>query len=146
MRISGGYTMTRNKMAKHALIILALLLMAAAFASAQRKNSRRIQIPPGQSTVVIKGVLRGPNDFTYIVRADKGQTLIATINVEGNGQASLLIEGPDNKRQTNDDGSDASDDFSIIVQKTGDYRIVVFPPDMTERNDVARYTLEVTIR
>ena len=134
------------KNTRQAAILFALLLSTTLCVSAQKKNVRRIQFPPGRDTVTVKGVLRGPNDFTYIVRGEKGQTLIATIMVEGDGQASLLIDGPDKRRQTNEDGSDAGDDFSIILQRTGDYRIVVFPPEMTERKDIARYTLEVSLR
>ena len=138
--------MTLNKTTKRLFILFAMLLITTLCVSAQRKNVKRVQFPPGRSTVVIKDVLRGPNDFTYIVRAKKGQTLIASITVAGDGQASLLIDGPDNKRQTNEDGTDAGDDFSIILQRTGDYRIVVFPPEMTEKKDIARYTLEITLR
>ena len=138
--------MTFKKMAGHAFILFALLLSATLCVSAQKKNVRRIQFPPGRDTVTVKGVLKGPNDFTYIVHGEKGQTLIATIMVEGNGQASLLIDGPGNRRQTNEDGTDAGDDFSIILQRTGDYRIVVFPPEMTERKDIARYSVEISLR
>ena len=138
--------MTVKRTTRHAFILLALLLGTTLSISAQKKNVRRIQFPPGEETVVVKGVLRGPNDFTYIVHGNKGQTLIATIMVEGNGQASILIDGPGNKRQTNEDGTDAGDDISFVLEQTGDYRIVVFPPEMTEKKDIARYKLEVTLR
>lgn len=138
--------MTFKKTTRPAFILLALLVGATLSASAQKKNVQRIQFPTGRTTTVLKGVLRGDNDFTYIVRAKKGQTLLAHLSVAGNGQAGILVKGPDNRNQTNPDGSDAGDDFSIILQRTGDYRIVVFPPEMTEKKDIARYTLEVTIR
>jgi hypothetical protein len=138
--------MTFNKTTRRAFILFALLLGTTLCVEAQRKNVQRVRFPPGRTTTVLKGVLRGDNDFTYIVHAQKGQTLLAHLAVEGNGQAGILIKGPDNRNQTNPDGSDAGDDFSIILQRTGDYRITVFPPDTSDRKDIARYTLEVTIR
>jgi hypothetical protein len=136
--------MTLKKTTRHAFILCALLLGTTLSISAQRKNVQRIQVPPDRTSVVLKGVLRGDADFTYILRAQKGQTLLAHLAV--NGEASLTIKGPNNHSLTNADGSDAGDDFSIILQRTGDYRITVFPPDTVNRKDIARYTLEVTIR
>lgn len=136
--------MTFQKMTRQALILFALVLGATLSAQAQRKNVQRIQFPPGRTTTVLKGALRGDADSTYILRASKGQTLIAHLAV--NGEASLMIKGPNGRSLTNPDGTDAGDDFSIILQRTGDYRIIIFPPDTVDRKDIARYTLEVTIR
>jgi hypothetical protein len=138
--------MTFKKTTRQAFILFALLISTTVCVSAQRKNVQRIQFPPGRTTTVLRGVLRGDADFTYILHAKRGQTLLAHLAVAGNGQAGILIDGPDNRRQTNPDGSDAGDDFSIILQRTGDYRITVFPPETADRKDIARYTLEVTIR
>ncbi|MDT5059643.1 MAG: hypothetical protein QOH63_102 [Acidobacteriota bacterium] len=136
--------MTLKKTTRHAFILFALLLTTTLCASAQRKNVQRIQFPTGRTTTVLKGVLRGDSDFTYILRASKGQTLLAHLVV--NGDASLMAKGPNGRSLTNSDGSDAGNDFSIILQRTGDYRLIVFPPDTADRKDIARYTLEVTIR
>jgi hypothetical protein len=136
--------MTLKKTTRHAFILFALLLGTTICVSAQRKNVQRIQFPPGRTTTVLKGTLRGDNDFTYILRASKGQTLLAHLAV--NGEASLMVKGPNGRSLTNSDGSDAGNDFSIILQRTGDYRLTVFPPDTADRKDIARYTLEVTIR
>ena len=136
--------MTFKKRTRHALILFALLLSTTFCVSAQRGNVRRIQFPPGRTTTVLKGALRGDTEFTYILRAKKGQTLLAHLAV--NGEASLMVKGPNNRSLTNADGSDAGNDFSVILQSTGDYRITVFPPDTADRKDIARYTLEVTIR
>jgi len=138
--------MTYKKRALCATFLFALIFGATVFASAQRKSVQRVQFPAGRTTVVLKGVLKGQADMTYIVRARKGQTLLAHLAVENNCCAGILIKGPDNNNQTNADGTDAGNDFSIILKRTGDYRIVVFPPDTAGRRDIARYTLEVTIR
>lgn len=135
--------MTFKKTTRHAFILFALLLGTTLCISAQR-NVQRIQFPPGRTTTVLKGALKGDAEFTYILRAKRGQTLLAHLAV--NGDASLTIKGPNNRNLTNADGSDAGDDFSVILQSTGDYRITVFPPDTADRKDIARYTLEVTIR
>ena len=138
--------MACKRTSRCALLLFTLLLGSALYASAQRKNVARVQFPPGRTTAILKGVLKGQADMTYVVRARKGQTLLAHLAVENDCCASLMARGPDNRSLTNPDGSDAGEDFSIILQRTGDYRLVVFPPDTADRKDVARYTLEVTIR
>ena len=138
--------MTFTKILRCALVLCALMLSSALCVSAQRKNVQRVQFPQGRTTAVLKGVLRGDSDMTYVVRATKGQTLLAHLAVENDCCASILIKGPDGNNLTNADGSDAGEDFSVVLRRTGDYRIVVFPPDTVDRKDIARYTLEVTIR
>ncbi|HYJ47731.1 MAG TPA: hypothetical protein VEV81_14035 [Pyrinomonadaceae bacterium] len=138
--------MAFKKASRYAPLLLALLLGSTVCASAQRKSVQRIQFPRDRTTAVLKGVLKGDTDMTYVVRARKGQTLIAHLAVENGCCASLMAKGPDNISLTNADGTDAGDDFSVVLKRTGDYRLIVFPPDTADRKDVARYTLEVTIR
>ena len=130
------------------LLTFALLFGPAFDAAAQggRKNSRRIRFPRGQSSRTLKGVLRGKADYTYVLRARSGQTLAAHLAVENDCCAALLVKGPDGLSLTNADGTDAGNDFSIPLTQTGDYRITVFPPDTADRKDIARYTLEVSVR
>ncbi len=123
-------------------VCLFLLLSTAVLAQAVR----RIQFPAGRTTVVLKGTLRGSADVTYLLRAAKGQTLIAHLTVPRNEYASLLINGPAGIRLTNNKGEDASDDYSVTLPRSGNYKLVVFPPDTADRKDVAHYTLEVTVR
>ena len=123
-------------------VCLFLLLSTAVLAQVVR----RIQFPVGRTTVVLKGTLRGKADVTYLLRATKGQTLIAHLTVPQNEYASLLINGPAGIRLTNNKGEDASDDYSVTLPRTGNYKLVVFPPDTAGRRDVAHYTLEVTVR
>lgn len=137
---------TIQRTAPRVLTMFALLCCTTLCISAQRKNVQRVQFPQGRTTAVLKGALKGDTEMTYIVRAAKGQTLLAHLAVEGDCCASILIKGPDGRNLTNADGSDAGEDFSVVLRRTGDYRIVVFPPDTVERTDIARYTLEVTIR
>ncbi|HSP61498.1 MAG TPA: hypothetical protein VLQ90_00795 [Pyrinomonadaceae bacterium] len=124
------------------LVSLFLLLSAAVLAQAVR----RIRFPAGRTTVVLKGTLRGSADVTYLLRASKGQTLTAHLSVPRNEYASLLINDPAGTRLTNNKGEDASDDYSVTLPRTGDYKLVVFPPDTADRRDVAHYALEVTVR
>lgn len=137
--------MTFKRTAQLALSLCALSFIVTLSVSAQKKNVQRIQFPPGRTTVVLSGELRGEHDFTYILRARAGQTLIAHL-VEKKCCAGLLIKGPDGHNQVNKDGTDAGDDFTIVLKQTGDYKLIVFPPDTADNKDLARYTLEVTIR
>jgi hypothetical protein len=129
-----------------ALLVLALLFGTTFYAAAQRgrKNTQRIQFPPGQTSVSLKGVLKGSRDAIYLLRGSRGQVLKAHLAVENDCCASILIKGPDGNNVKNDaDGTDAGEDFSVALKLTGDYQIVVFPPDTAEETDVARYTLDV---
>ncbi len=131
------------------LLVFALLFGPAFNAAAQRgrKNTQRIQFPQGQTSVSLKGVLRGSRDAIYLLRGSRGQVLTAHIKVENDCCASILIKGPDGNNVKNDaDGTDAGEEFSVALRLTGDYQIVVFPPDTAEETDVARYTLDVSLR
>ena len=138
----------RAAAAAAALLALALLFGTATEAAAQggRKNTRRVRFPRGETSLVARGVLRGKADYTYVVRAARGQTLTARLVVEKDCCAALMIKGPDGLSLTNPDGTDAGNDFSVRLTQTGDYRLIVFPPDTADRKDVARYTLEVSVR
>ena len=129
-----------------AAALLLLLALSAGSVLSQRagKNTRRIQFPPGQTSVSLKGVLKGPRDAIYLLRGSRGQVLTARITVENDCCASILIKGPDGNNVVNDaDGADAGENFSVALWLTGEYRIIVFPPDTTEETDVARYTLDI---
>jgi hypothetical protein len=131
-----------------AALLLLLLVLLAGGVLAQRagKNTRRVQFPQGQSSVSLKGVLRGKADYTYVLRARSGQTLTARLAVENDCCAALMAKGPDGLSLRNTDGTDAGNDFSVPLTQTGDYRLIVFPPDTADRKDIARYTLEVSVR
>ena len=139
-------TTGKLKPVRAAAALLLLLVMVAGGVLAQRagKNTRRIQFPPGQTSVSLKGVLKGTRDAIYLLRGSRGQVLTARITVENDCCASILIKGPDGNNVVNDaDGADAGDNFSVALRLTGEYRIIVFAPDTTEETDVARYTLDV---
>ncbi len=124
--------------------LLLVLLVGGVPAQRPGKNTRRIQFPPGQTRVSLKGVLKGTQDAIYLLRGSRGQVLTAHITVENDCCASILIKGPDGNNVKNDaDDADAGDNFSVALRLTGEYRIVVFAPDTTEETDVARYTLDV---
>ena len=129
-----------------AAALLLVLIACGVLAQRAGKNTRRVQFPPGQTSVVLKGVLHGKADYTYVLRARGGQTLTAHLTVENDCCAALMAKGPDDLSLTNPDGTDAGNDFSLQLKQTGDYRLIVFPPDTADRKDIARYTLELSIR
>ena len=137
-------TTTKLKPASAAAALLLVLLAGGVLAQRAGKNTRRIQFPPGQTSVSLKGVLKGPRDAIYLLRASRGQVLTAHLTVENDCCASILINGPDGEYVKNDANDEtAGEDFSVALRLTGEYQIVVFPPDNTEETDVARYTLDV---
>ena len=128
--------MEKSKSQTYANTILLLLLIAiSSGVLARAQGVRRIQLPRGQTTTVVKGTLKGTADATYLLRATKGQTLVAHLTVAKGGEASLQISGPGGIRLSNANGTDAGNDFSVTLLRTGDYRIVVFPPDTASRSD-----------
>lgn len=128
------------------LRVLILLFSVGLCALAQGGTEQRVKFPPGRTTAVLKGTLRGITDARYVLRAQRGQTLTAHLSVGRNEYASLQIIGPDGNSLTAADGSDVGDDFSVTLPRMGDYHFVVFPPDTSGRRDLAHYTLEITIR
>jgi hypothetical protein len=132
-----------------AALLTFTLIFGTAFSVAAQgrgRNTRRVRFPRGRTTVVLKGVLRGKADYTYVLRAARGQTLTAHLMVENDCCAALMAKGPDGLGLTNPDGTDAGNDFSLQLTQTGDYRLIVFPPDTADLKDIARYTLEVSVR
>lgn len=132
-----------------AALLVCLLLFGTvrdAVAQGGRSNTRRVRFPRGQSSLVLRGVLRGKADYTYVLRARSGQTLHARLTVENDCCAALMTKGPDGLSLRNADGTDAGDEFTLQLTETGDYRLIVFPPDTADRKDIARYTLEVSVR
>jgi hypothetical protein len=122
------------------------ILLSVGCLTVLAQSVRRIQFPPGQATTKVRGQIKGAADVTYLVRAVKGQTLRAHLTVGRDEYASLLIEGPGKIRLKNANGTDADSDFDVTIPRTGNYRIVVFPPDTADKTDVAHYSLEVTVK
>ena len=138
-------TQTIERKISAALILFALLSITLPNTHAQKSRVQRVQFPRGKTSIVLRGVLRGKADMTYVVRARRGQRLTTNLTVENNCCASVLIKGPDGTNQVNEDGTDAGEASNIVLERTGDYRIIVFPPDTAYRSDIARYTLEIRV-
>lgn len=127
-------------------LLLLLMLFVLALCSEAQTNTRRVRFPPGRTTVVLHGVIRGHSEDRYILRAGQGQVLTAHLVVSRNQYASIQVRDPRGRVIDSDTGTDAGEDYIITLPSTGDYRIDVFAPDTADDKDVARYTLEVTIR
>lgn len=128
-----------------ALALFALLSLTFPDTYAQKSRVRLIKFPRGQTSVTLRGVLRSKADMTYIVRARRGQRLTTNLTVENDCCASVLIKGPDGTNQVNEDGTDAGEGSDILLERSGEYRVIIFPPDTAYRTDIARYTLEIRV-
>ena len=129
-------------MKKLSIAVLAILLIAAATAWAQK----RVRFPPGRTTVVLKGrTTGGPsesggmNPVSYKLRARKGQTMTLHLtSAKKNAVFGLYAPGMDLV-----EGAQTVADWSGELPKTGDYEIIVFPED--EKTNTT-FTLEITVR
>lgn len=130
-------------MKRFTVTLLALLLLTAPTASAQK----RVKFPAGRTTTILKGKTTGGpsesggmNPVSYVLRARKGQQMTLHLtSAKKNAVFSVYLPGME--PMTGDAWE--STDWSGTLPKSGDYEIIVFPRD--EATDTT-FTLEVTIR
>ncbi len=106
-------------------IILCLLFLFPAVASAQTDLFFRVKIPDGKvSTSFSNGVIRGTRN-RYFIKADKDQLLTVKItSLENN--ACFQINIPGSKKMLEGAGElDDATEWSGKLPKSGDYEIIV---------------------
>jgi hypothetical protein len=120
-----------------ALLLTSLILLTSV--NAQRGTSivRRINFPPGQTSVEVEGSLRRGMSHDYLVRARRGQGMAVRVISQGN--LAFQIIAPSGGYL-----SEVTVEWGGYLPETGDYRINVLPDPTTSRS--LPYTLEVSIQ
>ncbi|MCI0526178.1 MAG: hypothetical protein L0Y56_01810, partial [Nitrospira sp.] len=129
-----------KKVSRYTGTFLMCLLIVHSWASAQegKKITRRVKFGPDRTTAVLKGTIKQGGEVEYVLRASKGQTLLAHLTSNTN-DAVFSIKGPGGASLM---GDDVDTDWSGELTEMGDYRITVG----TIESKVSEYTLEVTIK
>lgn len=111
---------------------------------AQSDRVIRVRFPKGATSVELKGMLRGKRADVYLVRANKGQRMTVHLKVDEDQYASLQIRQPNGVTIDSENSADSGTDFENTLPMTGDYRLIVFPPETVDKTDTARYTLSIS--
>lgn len=131
------------------IFLILIFSFGSAVVSAQEQAFKtkvfRVKFARGANSVEYGGSLRGRIEHIYLVNARAGQTMRVVLEVGANEFASIQIKDPKGLVAPSGDGTDAGENWSNKLKKTGDYRISVFPPDTAESSDKARYRLKIVI-
>lgn len=130
--------------------ILTGLLLLTAFSAIVWAQTRakvtRVKFPAGKTSVELSGTQRGTTENVYLVRARAGQTMSVRLTLREDERAALHVrDSKDKMLQSNDGTYNTHDYWENTLKKSGDYRVVVAPPDAVEETDVARYKLEISV-
>ncbi len=106
--------------------------------SASQFTTRRIQFPPGATTVSVQGQLAASGMDRWVLRALGGQTLSAQLTFTF-GQAILIVFGADGNVLQSDHAGSSS--FTGVLPTTQDYIIDV----RGNPNGPTNYTLTITV-
>lgn len=119
-----------------ALLLTSLVLATVVHAQRGTSTVRRINFPPGQTSVEVQGSLRRGTSHDYLVRARRGQGM--AVRIISQGDMGFQIITPSGQYL-----SEVTVEWTGRLPQSGDYRINVLPDPTTNRALV--YTLEVFI-
>lgn len=132
--------LNRNFLRPCAALSLILLTVSLVFAQKGTTINRRVQFPPGRTTVVLKGKANWGANYVYRLRARAGQTMIVHVT----GVPTFRIIAPGSRNYEALAGADNVQDWTGELPRTGDYQIIV--GHANDNYTLAPYTLEVTVR
>lgn len=119
---------------------MVVIAFAALLALGQRDHLRRVRLPRGRTTVILKGVIASDSIDRYVLRAVAGQTM--TVHVTSLGSRARFDAYPRRDRGALvDSGAEDTTDWQGELPQSGDYVISVYSIDRR-----ADYTLEISIR
>jgi hypothetical protein len=98
-------------------------------------EAKRIRFARGRTSAVLTGSTDSSDQ--YLLGARAGQTMLVHLTSKGNNAAIDVLDSDGNAVE----GTAKSDDWSGVLPKNGDYKIIV-----RATRGTAAYTLEVTIR
>lgn len=113
---------------------------------AQQRQTKRLSIPTGKTSVSATGSITGYQDIDYIVNAAAGQTMTVTLKTNKTSNY-FLVYGP-NDSETAIYNSDAGEQtWTSTLQQSGDHVVRVYLYRNAARNNVkANFTVTVTVK
>lgn len=124
--------------------ILGMMLVLVIATMAQSDRVIRVRFPKGEIEVELKGTLKGKAANIYLVRAKEGQTMTVQLEVNEDEYASMQIRQPNGVTIDSENDADSGTQFSNTLPMTGDYKIIIFPPETADRNDMAHFKLKIS--
>ncbi len=123
----------------------AYVSIIAAEASTPRYRTERVKFAKGATGATIEGQIAGYETVDYVLRADKGQYMNASMATRNKATYfNILAPGEDTVGFFN--GSMSENQFEGVLPQTGDYRIRVYMMrSAARRGERANYRLEIII-
>jgi len=118
------------KLAKHALIAVALATVALPALPALAQRTSRVEFQRGRSNTTLSGTITGREYADYVLRARAGQTMSVALTVDGtNGDGSVFfnILPPGSRGEAIFNGSTSPNrSGQVRLPQDGDYTIRVY--------------------
>jgi len=125
------------------LVCVSLLLTSSL--NAQQRQTKRLSIPTGKTSVSATGSITGYQDIEYIVNAAAGQTM--TVKMKSNINSNyFLVYGPGNTETALYNSDTGEQTWTTTLTESGDHTIRVYLMRSSARNNVkANFTVTVTV-
>lgn len=124
------------------LILSVSILLIALTISASAQTKVRVKFAKGESSTMVKGMIKGYKYIDYIVKAKSGQTMSVTLT-SANQSCSFVIFYSDLKNV--EDATDVRE-FTRNVDVDDNYIVrVLLPRAVARRNSTANFSLKIAI-
>jgi hypothetical protein len=125
------------------LVLLSLVLIQGAAATASQKLPQRIRFERGKSSATIHGHIAGFDTSDYVVGATSGQQM--DLSLKASNQETYFVLYSINGKATD---MNETDHYSLETTESGDYVIRVFMMRSAARRKGAasNYTLTISIK
>ena len=135
-----------KKLLRAAFLLTCASVMLSPVLQAQQRQTKRLSIPTGKTSVSANGTITGYQDIDYIVNAAAGQTMTVTLKTNKTSNY-FLVYGPGDT-ETAIYNSDAGEQtWTKTLDQAGDYTVRVYLYRNAARNNVkANFTVTVTIK
>lgn len=127
------------------LLTLAALLAFAWPAAPSQAAERNVRFAPGATAVMLKGVIRGDGDATYVLQTIDGQVLQALLTTS-NRSCYFNVYEPGQQQEAAHIGSGAGNEYSLDPATPGTYRFQIYlMRNAARRNESCRYRLSIEL-
>jgi hypothetical protein len=135
----------KNSFLTALLVVCAGVLLTSSL-HAQERQTKRLSIPTGKTSVSATGSITGYQDIDYIVNAAAGQTM--TVKMKSNINSNyFLVYGPGNTETALYNSDAGEQTWTTTLTQSGDHTIRVYLMRSAARNNVkANFTVTVTVK